>query len=244
MLGLIADRSETLRAAAGAAGFAAKVPGCPDWSVGDLVAHLGEVQLFWAADVIAGESADPPSAEELGDQSPHGDLLQWSADATATLISALRQTGPDQNVWTWWEASGAPNTSGAVARHQVQEASVHCYDAQQSAGQAQPLPAAAAADGVGEFLTVGLRTYGPWPYDPATVILQTGTGGDWILDLGHLGVTVLLGSEHGDAKRDVTVAADPSDVVLALYRRTLQGKLQIDGDQDLWGQLLSWPDLD
>lgn len=55
MLALIADRSEALRTAAAAAGFEARVPGCPDWSVADLVGHLGEVQLFWAADVNAGE---------------------------------------------------------------------------------------------------------------------------------------------------------------------------------------------
>ena len=244
MLALIADRSEALRTAAAAAGFEARVPGCPDWSVADLVGHLGEVQLFWAADVNAGESADPPSAEEVGDPSPSGDLLEWSSSATDTLIGALREAGPDRLVWTWWEASGAPMTSEAVARHQVQEASVHCYDAQQSGGRAQPLPAAAADDGVGEFLTVGLRTNGPWPYDPATVVLETGPGGDWLLDLGHLGVTVLLGSEHGNAKREVTVSGDPGDVILAFYRRDLLGELRIDGDQELWGQLLSWPDQD
>jgi len=59
-----------------------------------------------------------------------------------------------------------------------------------------------------------------------------------------LGVTVLLGSEHGDAKREVTVTGDPGDVILAFYRRDLQGKLRVDGDQELWGQLLSWPNQD
>jgi uncharacterized protein (TIGR03083 family) len=244
MLGLIADRSDTLRRAASAAGLSARVPGCPDWSVADLVTHLGEVQLFWAADVDAGESAAPPSAEQLGDRTPQGDLLEWSSSATDTLIGALREAGPDRMVWTWWEASGAPMTSSAVARHQVQEAAVHCYDAQQSAGQAEPLPPAAAADGVGEFLTVGLRTMGPWPFEPATAVLETGAGGDWLLDLGHLGVTVLHGAEHGDAKREVTVSGDPGDVILALYRRDLIGELTVDGDTELWEQLQDWADQD
>jgi uncharacterized protein (TIGR03083 family) len=244
MQALIEDRSAALRTAAETAGFEARVPGCPDWSVADLVAHLGEVQLFWAADVAAGPSADPPSQEELGDRTPQGDLLVWSAGATAALISALEEAGPDRLLWTWWEASGAPTNSEAVARHQVQEASVHCYDAQQSAGRAEPLPAAAAADGVGEFLTVGLRTNGPWPFEPATVVLETGTGGNWLLDLGHFGVTVLLGADHGDAKREVTVSGDPGDVILAFYRRDLLGELAVDGDDELWEQLLSWSDQD
>ena len=31
-----------------AKGWAARVPGCPDWSLADLVWHLAEVQHFWA----------------------------------------------------------------------------------------------------------------------------------------------------------------------------------------------------
>ncbi|MGH3408862.1 MAG: maleylpyruvate isomerase N-terminal domain-containing protein, partial [Streptosporangiaceae bacterium] len=44
-LTLIEDRSAALRAAVDEAGLTARVPGCPDWSVRDLVSHLGEVQL-------------------------------------------------------------------------------------------------------------------------------------------------------------------------------------------------------
>ena len=109
---------------------------------------------------------------------------------------------------------------------------------------AQPSVDPLAADGVGEFLTVGLRTMGPWPFEPATAVLETGAGGDWLLDLGHLGVTVLHGAEHGDAKREVTVSGDPGDVILALYRRDLIGELTVDGDTELWEQLQDWADQD
>ena len=53
MLALIEDRSAVLRVAAAEAGVDAPVPGCPDWTVADLVAHLGEVHLFWTAVVAA-----------------------------------------------------------------------------------------------------------------------------------------------------------------------------------------------
>jgi uncharacterized protein (TIGR03083 family) len=243
-LALVQDRSDALRAAAAKAGQAAQVPGCPDWTVQDLVAHLGEVQLFWAATVAAGPAEGPPGDDVVGDTEPHGDLLEWSAAATAVLISALRAAGPDRMCWTWWESSGAPMTSGAVARHQVQEAGVHAYDAQQAAGHGQPLPAAVAADGVSEYLTVELPTNGPWPYEPATVILETGPGGSWLLDLGPHGVRVLRGDDHGDVKPSVTVTADPGDMVLAFYRRDLPGELQVEGDSELVPQLLAWPNLD
>jgi uncharacterized protein (TIGR03083 family) len=242
---LINDRSDALRAAAAAAGLTARVPGCPDWTVADLVAHLGEVQLFWAADVAADSATSPPDEEMVGDREPRGDLLQWSADATARLLAALKDAGPDRMCWTWWEEAGvAPNTSAAIARHQVQEAGVHAFDAQQAAGHAEPLPRAVAADGVAEYLTVELPTNGPWPYEPGTVVLETGPGGTWLVSLGPDGVHVLEGGAHGHVHRSATVTADPSDMVLSFYRRDIGHPLQIDGDPDLVPQLLDWPNLD
>ena len=245
MLALIDDRSVALQEAAAQAGFDARVPGCPDWTVSDLITHLGQVQLFWAAVVTVGPADAPPSEDVIGDREPSGDLLTWSADATARLVAALREAGPDRLCWTWWEEVGsAPNTSAAIARHQVQEAGVHAFDAQQAAGHGLPLPYAVAADGVNEYITVELPTNGPWPYEPATVILETGPGGSWLLDLGTQGVHVLEGDEHGDAKPTVTVTADPSDMVLAFYRRDTAHPLQIDGDAELVPQLINWPNLD
>jgi len=245
MLALIEDRSAALREASAQAGFATQVPGCPDWTVADLITHLGQVHLFWAAVVAAGAAEDPPADDVIGDREPHGELLSWSADATARLVAELREAGPDRLCWTWWEeASMAPNTSAAIARHQVQEAGVHAFDAQQAAGHALPLPPALAADGVQEFITVELPTNGPWPYEPAAVILETGPGGSWLLDLGTPGIHVLAGDEHGNAKPSATITADPSDMVLAFYHRETARPLQIDGDTELVPQLLNWPNLD
>jgi uncharacterized protein (TIGR03083 family) len=245
MLALIDDRSFALREAAAQAGLAAQVPGCPDWTVSDLVTHLGHVQLFWAAVVVVGPADAPPGDDVIGDREPHGDLLTWAADATGKLVRALEEAGPDRNCWTWWEeVAMAPNTSAAIARHQVQEAGVHAFDAQQAAGHSLPLPADVAADGVNEYITVELPTNGPWPYEPATIILETGAGGSWLLDLGTNGLHVLEGDEHGGAKPTATITADPSDMVLAFYRRDTAHDLQITGDAELVPQLINWPNLD
>jgi uncharacterized protein (TIGR03083 family) len=246
MLSLIEDRAAALRAATTAAGLDARVPGCPDWSVQDLVAHLGEVHRFWSAAVAAGPAAAPPGDDVVGDTAPRGDLLTWSADATKALVRALREAGPDRGCWTWWESSGAPATAGAVARHQVQEAGVHAFDAQQAAGTAEPLPAAVAADGIGEYLTVELPTNGPWPDDPASLVLAAGDGGTWLISLGPAGsqVSALAEPDAGSATPDAIVTGSPSDLVLAFYRRVRPDSLRVRGDAELVARLLAWPNLD
>ena len=76
------------------------------------------------------------------------------------------------------------------------------------------------------------------------IILETGPGGSWLLDLGPQGLHVLAGDEHGGVKPTATVTADPSDMVLAFYRRDTAHDLQIDGDAELVPQLINWPNLD
>jgi len=243
----IASRSEALRTAAAAAGPQARVPTCPDWSVADLVTHLGEVHLFWSAVVSAGPASGPPDESLVGDRTPHGELLQWSATATARLIGALQEAGPDRGCWTWWESAGAPMTAGAVARHQVQEAAVHALDAQLAAGRPQALPAAVAADGVGEHLTVELPTNGNWPHDPVRLVLDAGDGGVWLIDLGRTGVRVSPLADPGaavDAAPATTVTANPADLVLAFYRRPGHGPVHVSGDAKTFERLLEWPNLD
>jgi uncharacterized protein (TIGR03083 family) len=245
MLTLIENRSAALRAAAGA-NLDRRVPGCPGWAVRDLVSHLGAVQLFWSAAVAAGSADGPPDEDAIGSQEPHGELLTWSAAATDALVGSLRAAGADRGCWTWWGPSGAPMTAGAVARHQVQEAGVHAFDAQAAAGRAEPLPEALAADGVSEFLTVGLRTLGKWPHDPASIVLAAGDGGTWLLTLRRDETRVSLLPEAAAALAgvDVMVTASPGDLVLAMYRRHGTEHLQISGDPTVVTRLLDWPDLD
>ncbi len=149
-------------------------------------------------------------------------------------------------------------TARAVARHQVQEAGVHAFDAHQATGAPASLPDPVAADGVGEYLTVELPTNGPWPHGPASVRLEAAAGGTWLVDLGPGGARVTEGSAPSGAVpaaavpaatvtaatvTAATVTADPADMVLALYRREPH-ELRITGSAELVSQLLSWPNLD
>ena len=244
MLDLIEDRSAALRAAAGAAGPAARVPGCPDWSVRDLVDHLGGVQRFWAAVVAAGPADAPPPEDQIDRSEPGDDLLAWSAAGTAGLVGALTEAGPDRPCWTWWPESGAPTTSGAVARHQIQEAAVHAFDAQEAAGHPEPLPGVVAADGIGEFLTVGMATMGAWPLAPGRVTLAADDGPTWTVDLSQSGARAHQTEGDGGAAEDGSVRGSASDLVLALYGRHLHKALRTEGDEKLATAMITWTTSD
>jgi hypothetical protein len=107
------------------------------------------------------------------------------------VIDALRDVGPDTPCRTWWELSAAPSNSGAVARHQVQEAAVHAYDAQSAAGDARALPPEVALDCVVEFLVVSFGAMGSWPHADTRVRLMAAEGRAWTLDMTRPGATVI-----------------------------------------------------
>jgi uncharacterized protein (TIGR03083 family) len=241
LLSLVEERSAVLRdAVAAAPDLETPVPGCPEWTLRDLVAHLGRVHRFWSVVVKAGP-ADGPPREAIGDPEPHADLLEWSAESTRLLLAALGEVGPDAPCWTWWAPSDAPMTAGAVARHQVEEAAVHAYDAQEAIGKPEALPAAVAIDGVAEFLLVTFGAEGPWPYRPARVVFAAAEGPSWTLDLTPDGAQ-LDPPASGDPV--ATVHGTASDILLALFGRVPLDRLSIDGDAALIADLQRWADTE
>ncbi|MGW7046803.1 maleylpyruvate isomerase N-terminal domain-containing protein [Streptomyces avermitilis] len=160
LLRLIDERSTALHAAvASAPRLDVQVPTCPEWTLFDLVQHLGEGRRSWAATIAAGPAA-AKSAPKGAPAAPREReaLPAWSAASTQELLDALRESGPDRGCWTWWGTSQSPRTCGAVARHQLREIALHTYDAQIAPGAPQPLPDEVALDGVDEFLSTCCAT--------------------------------------------------------------------------------------
>ena len=207
------------------------MPGCPAWTLRDLVVHVGQVQRSWAAHVLAGD-ADVPSVTDV----PPDDVLEWSAASTKVLIDALRVAGPDAPCWTWWEGSDTPSTAGAVARHQVQEAALHAYDAQSAVGQPRDLPSDIAIDCVDEFLVVSLGAMGEWPHPDARIDLAADEGTRWTVRL----TTAAKVEANPSGDPSATVTGPAADLILALYSRIPPEQLQIDGDREVVEQLINW----
>jgi uncharacterized protein (TIGR03083 family) len=205
-------------AAAGALvehGWRARVPGCPGWTLADLVWHLAEVQHFWAW-VVRTRAPDPSGYVEPP-RRPDDELLGWAAAQSAELETVLAGADPRERVWTW----AAQQDVAWVLRRQTHEALVHTADAEQVLDDLRPIPAAVALDGLDEWLEVMVPValpQGPPPtahpvvlhavdadvertlfpgVRPFPVAVLTGNAGDLFLAVWHR-VPLDVLTVHGD----------------------------------------------
>jgi uncharacterized protein (TIGR03083 family) len=253
LLRLIDERSVAFRAAVAAApSLDVQVPTCPEWTLFDLVRHLGQGPRSWAATITAGPDATAKSAPQGDPAAPREReaLLAWLTASTQQLLDALREAGPDRGCWAWWGKSQSPRTCGAVARRQLQEIAVHAYDAQVTLGAPQPLPDEVALDGVEEYLSTFCTTTAAWPHEPAAVDYHATEGRSWRNWLSADGaraarlpapgtMPATAAGEDPDAA-GASAQGTASELVLAFYGRIPVDSLKLDGDRRLFDLLIAW----
>ena len=234
LLDLIDERSAVFRGALAVGDLAARVPGCPDWTLRDLAAHLGGVQRFWAAIVAAGPADGPPQPPI--DREPHGDLVEWSAESTRLLLDSLRAAGPDRGCWTWWGDSGRaddlrrggppPGAGGGGPR--VRRAGDH-RQTRADPGRRRGRRHRRVPGG-----EPGLARRVAAPPVPHRLLRRRGPD-------------VAAGSDPEGARLDPAASGEPvatlhgsaSDLVLAIFKRIPLANLEIDGDRA--AAQSSWP---
>jgi uncharacterized protein (TIGR03083 family) len=235
----IRRESDRFYALAGSADPTRPVPSCPDWTVDDLVWHLGEVHWFWATDVEL-RAADPEQVEAAKPDRPaaYDELVAFGRVQADHMIAVLEATPDDVAVWTW-ALDEADHTAGFVRRHQVQEAAVHRWDLELAvSGQPGPVEVDAAIDAIDEVLAITL----PWgvraenPLSGSVHIHCTDPGhegdGEWFV---HPDGRV----EAIHAKGDAAIRGTASDVLLALYTRVPLDRLDLVGDPSLAHELVA-----
>lgn len=233
--------SETARVAELAAAPAgAPVPGCPGWTLGDLITHLGTMHR-WVTHMVSTRNQDrlwPGQVPNGLAEGAHGDPA-WLAEGSAEMVRTLRATDPATPLWTW----GPGGTAGWWARRMAFEMVVHRADAEQALGLEPEVDAAVAADGVEELLANlpgarwVTRRLAELGLEGATFHLHaTDLTGEWTFTQGPGGTVTW---ERGHVKGDAAVRAPARDLLLMMYGRRSCDGLTVFGDRESLERWLS-----
>ena len=213
------DSAALLEAARG--NFAARIPSCPEWSMNELLVHLGEVHRFW--NEMAGRALTDPGDSENHDPAEGTDLIDWFNEGSALLVNTLAGADLERPMWSW----SLLKKVGFVPRRMAQETAMHRWDAQNAVGDPSGIDSELAADGIDELMFLWLPAMAPLMDPPKTSvhIHTTDTDGEWLVVLDEEPVVT---REH--AKGDAALRGPASDVLLYLWRRIDASTLTIHGD--------------
>lgn len=207
----------------------ARVPGCPDWNLGELGIHMAQVQR-WSSNVMVTGTPDRPdwTAPEPSE------AANALAEATPVLLDVLDAADPADPCWNW---SSAEQTKAFWFRRQAIEVACHRWDAESAISPAPPaLEPTLAADVIDELLHVLInRAAARDEIDLAAIpgdlhVHVTDTPGEWTVDVvdGALHVT----DEH--RKSAVAIKGEASSVALFLYNRVDADSVEVFGEPETW----------
>jgi uncharacterized protein (TIGR03083 family) len=222
-----------LREVVAAADLTAQVPSCPEWTVTDLVQHVGAVYLHKVECMRLGTHPDPWPPAGLNDEEPRAMLDR----AYAALAAEFATRTPESPAFTWY---GPDQTVGFWIRRMAQETAIHRVDAELAAQVSiAPIPEDLANDGIDEFL-VAFVEYGAtkWPEDYAEILAPADGRGvrletpdaAWLVRPTPETIEVRV-SDVDSA--DAVVRAASSDLLLWMWSRGLGDGVSIDGDPAL-----------
>jgi uncharacterized protein (TIGR03083 family) len=226
-LDVITNESRALADAAERADLDAHVPSCPDWTLAELVAHVGEVQQ-WARTIVEQRASERISRRTLPRAPSGAELIPWFREQAPKLVATLAETEPSTPMWTFTD----DQTARFWFRRQAHEVAVHRWDAELTAGSPTPIAPEVAADGVDEWL--GLLPFSGLKDRLAgtgeTVHLHcTDTEGEWVVTLTDDGPRTTRAHE----KSDLAVRGAASDLDLFVLGRVEPSVFEVFGDAEL-----------
>ncbi|MFI5782090.1 maleylpyruvate isomerase family mycothiol-dependent enzyme [Nocardia sp. NPDC051570] len=130
---------------------ATPIPTCPDWTLANLVAHVGGGHR-WAAAMIAERAATAMDFDRVPDiRRPRAvaEAAAWLREGARVVIDAVDDVGPEVPVWTPFSR---PRPSEWWVRRRLHEATGHRADALLALDREVDLDPALAADGISELL--------------------------------------------------------------------------------------------
>ena len=223
----IIDRTDALRAVLRGADLGTAVPTCPDWTLRDLALHVGGAHR-WVGEILRTRATEAIPPERVPDPAPGSEdpaaLDAWLAEGAAKTAEALREAGPDVEVWAWaWEPS-----TGFWARRMAHETIVHQADAALTVRAGYEVAPELAADTIEEWLEIvafvraarraASGEEAPELIGPGQSIHLHATDvpdAEWLIESGEDG----FGWRRAHAKASVALRGPLTDVMLAFNRR-------------------------
>jgi uncharacterized protein (TIGR03083 family) len=223
----IVEHTRRLVESAAEAGPDAVVPTTPEWTVADLLQHLGETH-HWVAEIIERRIADPtqlPTEMAVRPDDP-GDWGAWLSESAQRVVSAFTDDAFDAPVFNAAqdERSGAEFWMSSVLNETV----VHGFDGANAAGRPDDIDADIAAALISNHLA--MLTSPTWEMQrPESAHALRGSGqtlqwratdvaddaGAWFVVRRPDGATW----QPGTRSADVTVTGPAGSLLLTLTRR-------------------------
>ncbi len=208
----------------------AQIPTCPEWTVRDLILHLVLVYRHKTECMRRGEAPSdwPPETDT------HTPPLTQLRAAMADMLAEMTARGPDSHAYTWYEPD---QTVGFWIRRMVHETVIHRVDAEIAAKHpVSEIADDVALDGIDELLKIFCDwSSHQWIDELSGLLRELGSAtiavvvGDhaWTVELGPDGVDV---EDTQRAKVDATIMAEPTQMLLWLWRRGEYDDVAVKGE--------------
>jgi uncharacterized protein (TIGR03083 family) len=217
--------------------LASQTPSCPEWTVGDLLRHMGTMYQKLRAHAGRGVT-DAPAPFTPTDPAPGDDhaLIAWFDNELAQTDAFLDALDPGMPAWNW-----APQAKTAAFWHRraAHETALHRWDAQLSVALADPIEAKLAVDGVAEVLDTWLlagKRADTTEHFGVVRLIAADLGQEWYVRMRGTGIALLDTDTllDDDVHRARAVASgSASDLMLALWGRVAFDVLDTSGDLSL-----------
>jgi uncharacterized protein (TIGR03083 family) len=216
------------------------VPSCPDWTLGNLVRHIGGGHR-WAEEIVRTRATEFPPDDQVrkldGDDSAALPTT-WLTEGAERLADTLRAAGRDAEVWAPFDYG----TTAFWARRFANETLMHRADATLAAHTEFAVAEEVALDAIDEWMELDSL---PQHFDfrprkrellgPGRTLAFEATDSEaaWFVDL--TGDVIVW--RRGSGTAAVTVRGPLTDLLLVIYRR--KQAHEVHGDTQLLDVWLS-----
>lgn len=235
-IGALRAEGPAFRAALGEQAPGAPVPTRPEWTVTDLIGHLGGFYEWVGTHVTRGVTTAPEVTRPASGVPAGVDPLVWWDERYAAALATLEGVEEDLPAWN---PMPAPKKAAFWLRRAAHLTTLHRWDAQMTIGLSEPIEAKLAVDGLAELLDTLLpagRGTGPRDRFGMIHLVASDLQHEWFVRLRGEGLALLDTDtilDSDDHRARVLASGSASDLLLALHGRIPFDTLEITGERSL-----------